>query len=90
MNKNDLISTVAEKSGLSKKDATSAVEALFSSISEGLEKGEKIQLVGFGNFEVRERSERKGRNPQTGKEMTIPASKVPAFKPGKQLKDVVN
>ena len=90
MNKNDLISTVAEKSGLSKKDATSAVEALFTSISEGLEKGEKIQLVGFGNFEVRERSERKGRNPQTGKEMTIPASKVPAFKPGKQLKDVVN
>ncbi|NGP44385.1 HU family DNA-binding protein [Bacillaceae bacterium SIJ1] len=90
MNKSELIDAVAEKSGLSKKDATNAVESVFSVISNSLENGEKIQLVGFGNFEVRERSERKGRNPQTGKEITIPASKVPAFKPGKQLKDVVN
>ncbi|HZG60279.1 MAG TPA: HU family DNA-binding protein [Anoxybacillus sp.] len=89
MNKTDLINSVAEASGLSKKDATKAVDAVFESITEALKNGDKVQLIGFGNFEVRERAARKGRNPQTGEEMEIPASKVPAFKPGKALKDAV-
>ncbi len=89
MNKTDLINTVAEKSDLSKKDATKAVDAVFESIMDSLKDGEKVQLIGFGNFEVRERAARKGRNPQTGDEIEIPASKVPAFKPGKALKDTV-
>ncbi|KJE27775.1 HU family DNA-binding protein [Geobacillus thermoleovorans] len=89
MNKTELINVVAETSGLSKKDATKAVDAVFDSITEALRKGDKVQLIGFGNFEVRERAARKGRNPQTGEEMEIPASKVPAFKPGKALKDAV-
>ncbi|BDG36567.1 HU family DNA-binding protein [Parageobacillus sp. VR-IP] len=89
MNKTELINAVAETSGLSKKDATKAVDAVFESITEALRKGDKVQLIGFGNFEVRERAARKGRNPQTGEEMEIPASKVPAFKPGKALKDAV-
>lgn len=89
MNKTELINTVAEISGLSKKDATKAVDAVFESITEALKKGDKVQLIGFGNFEVRERAARKGRNPQTGEEMEIPASKVPAFKPGKALKEAV-
>ncbi|KMY60914.1 DNA-binding protein [Geobacillus stearothermophilus ATCC 12980] len=89
MNKTELINAVAETSGLSKKDATKAVDAVFDSITEALRKGDKVQLIGFGNFEVRERAARKGRNPQTGEEMEIPASKVPAFKPGKALKDAV-
>jgi DNA-binding protein HU-beta len=87
MNKSDLINKVAEASELSKKDATKAVDAVFDAISEALQNGEKVQLVGFGNFEVRERAARKGRNPQTGEEIEIPASKVPAFKPGKALRD---
>ncbi|MDQ1909424.1 HU family DNA-binding protein [Paenibacillus sp. GD4] len=87
MNKSDLINKVAEASELSKKDATKAVEAVFDAISEALQSGDKVQLVGFGNFEVRERSARKGRNPQTGEEIEIPSSKIPAFKPGKALKD---
>jgi DNA-binding protein HU-beta len=87
MNKTDLIAKVAEMTDLSKKDATKAVDAVFDAISEALQNGDKVQLVGFGNFEVRERSARKGRNPQTGEEIDIPASKVPAFKPGKALKD---
>ncbi len=87
MNKTDLITKVAEITDLSKKDATKAVDAVFDAIAEALRNGEKVQLVGFGNFEVRERSARKGRNPQTGAEIDIPASKVPAFKPGKALKD---
>ncbi|MDP4096656.1 HU family DNA-binding protein [Paenibacillus sp. P96] len=87
MNKTDLINQVSEKAELSKKDATKAVDALFDAISEALQSGDKVQLVGFGNFEVRERSARKGRNPQTGEEIEIPASKIPAFKPGKALKD---
>ncbi len=74
---------------LTKKDATKAVDAIFETISEALKEGDKVQLIGFGNFEVRERSARKGRNPQTGEEIEIAASKVPAFKPGKALKDVV-
>jgi len=74
---------------LSKKDATKAVDSVFDTILDALKNGDKIQLIGFGNFEVRERSARKGRNPQTGEEIEIPASKVPAFKPGKALKDAV-
>ncbi|KGP73006.1 DNA-binding protein [Pontibacillus yanchengensis Y32] len=89
MNKTDLINAVAEKSDLSKKDATQAVDAVFESISDSLQNGDKVQLIGFGNFEVRERAARKGRNPQTGEEIEISASKVPAFKPGKALKDAV-
>jgi DNA-binding protein HU-beta len=87
MNKSELISQVAEISELSKKDATKAVDAVFEAISVALQGGDKVQLVGFGNFEVRERSARKGRNPQTGEEIEIAASKIPAFKPGKALKD---
>lgn len=87
MNKTDLIAKVAETTELSKKDVTTVVEAVFDSIADALQNGDKVQLVGFGNFEVRERTARKGRNPQTGEEIDIPASKVPAFKPGKALKD---
>ncbi|MEK4078160.1 HU family DNA-binding protein [Paenibacillus sp. FSL M7-0656] len=87
MNKSDLITHVSEATELSKKDVTKAVDAVFDAISEALQSGDKVQLVGFGNFEVRERSARKGRNPQTGEEIEIPASKIPAFKPGKALKD---
>lgn len=89
MNKTDLINEVAETAELSKKDATKAVDALFDAIQNTLAQGDKVQLIGFGNFEVRERSARKGRNPQTGEEIEIAASKVPAFKPGKALKDAV-
>jgi DNA-binding protein HU-beta len=89
MNKTELVNQVAEKSELSKKDAAKAVDALFQTISETLAKGDKIQVLGFGNFEVRERSARKGRNPQTGEEIDIAASKVPAFSPGKSLKEMV-
>lgn len=87
MNKSELIAKVAETSELSKKDATKAVEAVFEAITEALQNGDKVQLVGFGNFEVRERSARKGRNPQTGEEIEIAASKVPTFKPGKALRE---
>ncbi|MNM85438.1 DNA-binding protein HU 1 [compost metagenome] len=87
MNKSDLVSQVAESAELSKKDAGKAVDAVFEAISTALQNGDKVQLVGFGNFEVRERSARKGRNPQTGEEIEIAASKIPAFKPGKALKD---
>ncbi|QKS71085.1 HU family DNA-binding protein [Paenalkalicoccus suaedae] len=89
MNKTELINAVAEKTELSKKDATGAVDAVFDIITGALQKNEKVQLIGFGNFEVRERAARKGRNPQTGEEIEIPASNVPAFKPGKALKDAV-
>ena len=88
-NKQDLIAKVAETAELSKKQSTAAVNAVFAAISEYLSEGEKVQLIGFGGFEVRERAERKGRNPQTGAEIVIPASKVPAFKAGKALKDAV-
>ena len=90
MNKTDLIAKVAEQTELSKKDATKAVDAVFDAIAEALQSGDKVQLVGFGNFEVRERQARKGRNPQTGEEIDIAASKMPAFKPGKSLKDLVS
>ncbi|CAK1223228.1 MULTISPECIES: HU family DNA-binding protein [Fructobacillus] len=88
-NKQELIDSVAMKTGLTKKDADKAVAAVLSSIEDALKKGEKVQLIGFGNFEVRERAARKGRNPQTKEEIQIPASKVPAFKPGKALKEAV-
>ena len=88
MNKTDLINAVAEASSLSKRTQQS-VDAVFDSILEALKQGDKVQLIGFGNFEVRERAARKGRNPQTGEEIEIAASKVPAFKPGKALKDAV-
>ncbi|AHV98093.1 HU family DNA-binding protein [Paenibacillus sp. 7124] len=87
MNKSDLINQVTEATELPKKDVTKAVDAVFEAITAALQDGDKVQLVGFGNFEVRERSARKGRNPQTGEEIEIPSSKVPAFKPGKALKD---
>ncbi|RHB51069.1 HU family DNA-binding protein [Exiguobacterium sp. AM39-5BH] len=89
MNKTELIQAVTEKAEVSKKDATKIVEATFESITEALQNGEKIQLIGFGTFEVRERAARKGRNPRTKEDIEIPASKVPAFKAGKALKDAV-
>lgn len=89
VNKTELVNAVAESASLSKKDASKAVDAVFESIQSALAEGNKVQLIGFGNFEVRERAARKGRNPQTGKEIEIAASKVPAFKPGKALKDAV-
>jgi len=89
VNKQELVTSVAEKSGLTKKDSEKAVNALFASIEEALAKGDKVQLVGFGTFEVRSRAARKGRNPQTGEEIEIAAAKVPAFKAGKSLRDTV-
>ncbi|AXY25845.1 DNA-binding protein [Suicoccus acidiformans] len=88
-NKAELVERVAEKTNLTKKDATSAVEAVFETIEEALADGERVQVIGFGTFEVRERAARKGRNPQTGDEIDIPATKVPAFKAGKSLKEAV-
>ncbi len=90
MNKTDLITAVAEKTQLSKKDCESAINAVLDTIAEAMADGEKVVLVGFGTFEVRERSARKGRNPATKEEIMIPASKAPAFKAGKNLKDRVN
>ncbi|MFE8700988.1 HU family DNA-binding protein [Cytobacillus sp. FJAT-54145] len=89
MNKTDLINAVAEASELSKKDAGKAVDATFDTILNALKSGDNVSLLGFGAFEVRERAARKGRNPQTGEEIDIAASKIPAFKPGKNLKDSV-
>lgn len=89
MNKADLVNSVAEKSELTKKDAARAVDAVFESIMEALVSGDKVQLIGFGNFESRERAARKGRNPQTGEEIEIAATKVPTFKAGKALKDAI-
>jgi DNA-binding protein HU-beta len=89
VNKAELIAAVAEKSELTKKDAEKAINAFISVVSETLAANEKVQLVGFGTFEVRERAERKGRNPQTREEIVIPASKAPVFKAGKALKEAV-
>lgn len=89
MNKTELVAAVAAKSELSKKDAEAAVNAVVAAVSEALEKGESVLLVGFGTFEVRERAERQCRNLRTGETMTVPATKVPAFKAGKALKDAV-
>lgn len=90
MNKTELVAAMAEKAQLSKKDAEAALKAFTDVVAEELKKGEKIQLVGFGTFEVSERAARTGRNPQTGAEMTIAASKAPKFKAGKALKDSIN
>lgn len=89
VNKAELIAAVAEKSELTQKDAGKAVNALISVISDALAEGDKVQLVGFGTFEVRHRAERKGRNPQTKEDIIIPATKAPVFKAGKGLKDAV-
>lgn len=90
MNKTELVAAIAEKTELTKKDAESALKAFTDVVAEELKKGEKIQLVGFGTFEVSERAAREGRNPQTGETMKIAASKAPKFKAGKVLKDQVN
>ena len=89
MNKTELIAAVAEQAEMSKKDAEAAVTATIDVISEALRQGEKVQLVGFGSFEVKPRAERMGRNPHTKEQIEIPASKVPVFKAGKALKDTV-
>lgn len=89
MNKAELINAAAEKAGLSKKDTETAVNAVFDVISTALADGDKVQLVGFGSFEVRSRAARVGRNPKTKETIKIPASKVPAFKAGKALKDTI-
>lgn len=90
MNKSELIDTIAGHAQLSKADAGRALDALTHTISESLKKGDAVTLIGFGSFEVKERAERKGRNPQTGAEITIAAAKLPGFKAGKALKDAVN
>ena len=90
MNKAELVAVMAEKAEISKKDAEKALKAFTEVVGEELKKGEKIQLVGFGTFEVAERAARTGRNPQTGAEMKIEASKAPKFKAGKALKDLIN
>ena len=90
MNKTELVANIAEKSGLTKKDAEKALGAFFESVQQALIEGDRVQLIGFGTFEVKERAARKGRNPQTGKEIEIPAAKKPVFKAGKALKDAVN
>ena len=90
MNKTELIAAIAEKTELSKKDAERALKAFTEVVEEELKKGEKVQLVGFGTFEVSKRAAREGRNPQTGEYMTIEASNTPKFKAGKALKDAIN
>ena len=90
MNKTELVAAVAEQADISKKDAEKALKAFVDVITEEMKKGEKVQLVGFGTFEVSERAAREGRNPQTGKTMKIEACKAPKFKAGKALKDAVN
>ena len=90
MNKTELVANVAEKAGLSKKDAEKALSAVIESVEEALVEGDKVQLIGFCTFEVKDRAARTGRNPQTGKEIKIAASRNPVFKAGKALKDAVN
>ena len=89
MNKTELVAAIAEKAELSKKDAEKALNALIESVEGALKANDKVQLVGFGTFEVKTRAARKGRNPQTKQEITIPASKAPAFKAGKAFKDAI-
>ena len=89
MNKGELVAKIAEESKLTKKAAEAALDAFIATVETSLKKGEKVQLVGFGSFEVRRRAARKGRNPQTKQEITIPASKAPAFKAGKAFKDAI-
>lgn len=88
-NKNDIVEAISLTTGLTKHDANIALDSIVKSIEDILAKGQDVQLIGFGTFEVRDRAARKGRNPQTGEEITIPATKVPAFKVGKALKDAV-
>lgn len=90
MNKNELIAAMAEKSGLSKKDAGAVLDAFTVAVQDALLQGDKVQLVGFGTFEVKERAARTGKNPRTGEAVEIAAAKVPAFKAGKVLKDALN
>ena len=90
MNKAELVAAIAERTELSKKDAEAAVKAIIDVVADALKKGDKVQMVGFGTFEVVERAEREGRNPQTGETMKIAASKTPKFKAGKALKDAIN
>ena len=90
MNKSELIAAIAAKTGATKKDAEATLNAFIDVVTEALIKGDKVQLVGFGSFEVRKRAARKGRNPQTKEEIKIPASKAPVFKAGKALKELVN
>jgi DNA-binding protein HU-beta len=90
LNKAELITVIAEKSGLTKKDSEKALNAFIETVEEALMKKDKVQLVGFGTFEVKHRGPRKGRNPQTGEEIDIPAANVPTFKAGKALKDSIN
>lgn len=90
MNKTELVAAIAEQTELSKKDAEKALKAFIDVVTDELKKGEKVQLVGFGTFEISERAAREGRNPLTGAAMSIPASKAPKFKAGKALKDAVN
>jgi DNA-binding protein HU-beta len=89
MNKAQLINEVAKRSGITKKDAKAAVDAVFSAIKDALAKGQRVRLIGFGTFEVRKRNQRRGKNPKTGQTITIPARKVPAFKASSELKRVV-
>ena len=90
MNKTELVAAMAEQTNLSKKDVEAALKAFIDVVAEELKKGEKVQLVGFGTFDVSERAAREGRNPQTGETMQIKASKTPKFKAGKALKDMMN
>ena len=90
MNKSELIAAIAAKTGATKKDAEATLNAFVDVVTESLVKGDKVQLVGFGSFEVRKRAARKGRNPQTKEEIKIPATKAPVFKAGKALKELVN
>ena len=90
MNKTELVAAMAEQTGLSKKDSEAALKAFIGTVTDELVKGEKVQLVGFGTFEVAQRAAREGQNPMTGEKMTIPASKSPKFKAGRGLKDAVN
>ncbi len=89
MNKTDLINNIAAKSGLTKRDVEAVLNGFLGEVTEALQSGDKVQLIGFGTFETRSRSGRTGRNPQTGKTIEIPASKIPAFKAGNKLKDAV-
>jgi DNA-binding protein HU-beta len=90
MNKTDLVNAVVEKTGMTKKDTEQVINEMLQAITGALANGDKVQLHGFGNFEVRDRAARKGRNPQTGEEMDIPASKAPAFKPSQAFKNIIN
>ncbi len=90
MNKVELITSMAERSGLSKKDCEAALNAMTGAVTDALKADDKVQLVGFGSFEVKARAARTGRNPRTNEPMDIPASKLPVFKPGKALKDAIN